>query len=397
MVQVFVAFQQGDRGTITHASVPAQVNLKDTIEQLYQEISSQNFRTLLPHNFPDHILCDRKQRLLFARCDGQGTPEVPLQSSAYVWEVADRTKGGFTSYLLVQLPEGTKAPQYMCNLNVTFYCQKRAHLSIKNTFWDARYDDKQCTNCDTPTRVLDVEFELTFSNCPKHITDPARARHDVEIGVTPQTVTQWPQTNCLSNVDKLQGSADEQSFREAVRVGNNEFLLKWLCGCSGDRNMYHGSEELVRLFFYAVLKGASTDVIRRMANILPNMETLRDDEGNSVMHYWARATNGRVSLAETGKLLISLRADVNAQRCHDKMSPLHHLTAQCARRRNEREWHKVVLLCRFGANIRIESSTGSMPHDQLRTQNQRERFKECCDQNFSSCPVCRSECYWVSG
>jgi len=395
-VRVFVAFQNGKGGAMVHASAPVCAHLQGTIGELSVAICTKHLSTLWPHYCPNDILQDRFHMFFVALYDGEVTTEVPLQSSAYVWEVADVASGGFSLYVVVHVQEGVVSSQCKRILKVIFCCQNRVHLRVKNTFLEARYGDVDCSANSALTPALDIEINFTCFNRSKSIVDSASARNAVEIGATPHLAVDAPQTSHHSDA-QLQSCGDEQSFIQAIRAGNNEFLITHLSGCSGDRNMYQGCKELVGLFFFAILKGACTHVIHHMATMLPNIKTLRDKNGNSAMHVWARATTGGDSLAETGKLLINLRADVNAQRCQDGMTPLHHLAASYARRHNRRDQHKIVLLCRFGAHTGMESTSGMIPLDFLHCQSQRDRFVDCSAQSFSTCPVCWTRCVWING
>jgi len=391
LVEVFAALQYGVSGSIRHASAPARVNLQDSIEQLFQAISAPTFRKCWPYGFPNHAIQDHM--FFYAGC-GRGTSrEVPLQSSAYVWEVADATCGRFVSHVLVHVEDGTVVSKYKGMIKVTFYCQQHAQLSIKNTFLEARYYYGDNFTHNTSSPLLDSELEFTCSSSSHNFVDSARAWQDADVVVPPPAVVHEPRVSCHSDVGRVERGSDGQSFLQAVHHGHDEFRMMQLSGFNSD--FYRGREELVESFFYAILKGASTEVIRNMAKFLPNIDALRDHKGNGVMHSWARATRGGDALAKTGKLLINLGASVNVQRYDDKMSPLHHLAASYARRRNRREQHKVVLLCCFGAHVGAESSSGLTPLDLIQSQHQRDQFVNCCRaQRFSRCPVCSSKCCW---
>jgi len=390
-VKVFAALQCDVSGSIRHASAPARVNLQDSIEQLFQAISSPSFRTYWPNGFPNHTSLDHF--FFSAVCDGETSCEVPLPSSAYVWEVADATCGEFVSHVLVHVQAGSMVSNYKVILRATFYCQQHAQLSIKNTFLVADYYYGDNFKHDTSSPLLDTELDFTCSSCSQNLADSARAWNDADVVFPPPVVAQDPRVSCHSNAGKLESGGDEQSSRQAVQNGHDEFPMTQLSGFNSD--LYRGGQQLIESFFYAILKGASTEVIRNMAKFLPNIDALRDHRGNGVMHSWARATRGGDALAKTGKLLINLGASVNVQRYDDRMTPLHHLAASYARRRSKGEQHKIVLLRCFGADVGAESSSGSVPLDLILSQHQRAQFVHCCNaQRFSRCPVCSSRCHW---
>ena len=95
-----------------------------------------------------------------------------------------------------------------------------------------------------------------------------------------------------------------------------------------------------------------------------------DLKGNSVMHFWARATIGRDHLMTIGAELLSAGADLNAQRT-DGMSPLHHV---CSRQNSRRGWlnfHKAVFLLKHGAKPWLRTRIGQFPGDMLRGEDTR--------------------------
>jgi len=87
----------------------------------------------------------------------------------------------------------------------------------------------------------------------------------------------------------------------------------------------------------------------------------QDERGNQVMHFWARATVGRNHLLEIGRSLLLARADINAQRTNDGMSPLHHVTVAHNNRRGWLDFHKALLLVRNGANLCLVTQIGQLP------------------------------------
>jgi len=137
--------------------------------------------------------------------------------------------------------------------------------------------------------------------------------------------------------------------------------LRKISGCFGNQNLHKCHDKLVKLFFYAILKGAVADFVRSVAIYQPNVAGVCDREGNGAMHCWARATRGGKSLAGTGKLLVVFRAALTAQRYRGGMSPLHHLAAPYAKHRGKRDQHKIVILCRFGVTVGIKSTSSLLP------------------------------------
>merc|ERR1712032_375873 len=86
-----------------------------------------------------------------------------------------------------------------------------------------------------------------------------------------------------------------------------------------------------------------------------------DNKGNQVMHFWSRASVGRHHLLEIGRSLVLARANVNAQRTQDSMTPLHHIVVSHNSRHGWFDFHKALFLTRCGADIRLATSTSHFP------------------------------------
>jgi len=118
----------------------------------------------------------------------------------------------------------------------------------------------------------------------------------------------------------------------------------------------HGSYVLFR----AVIKARDPKLVQLLLSSGANVQAC-DNKGKQVMHFWARATVGRHHLFEIGRCLVLARADINAQRAGDGMSPLHHIVVAHNSRRGWLDFHKALLLVRCGANIRLTTSENQFP------------------------------------
>jgi len=114
------------------------------------------------------------------------------------------------------------------------------------------------------------------------------------------------------------------------------------------------------VLFRAVIKARELDVVHLLLRARADVRA-QDERGNQVMHFWARATVGRNHLLEIGRSLLLARADINAQRTNDGMSPLHHVTVAHNNRRGWLDFHKALLLVRNGANLCSLTQLGQLP------------------------------------
>lgn len=139
---------------------------------------------------------------------------------------------------------------------------------------------------------------------------------------------------------------------------NNISALQHLLNSSVDVNKCtaRGSHVLFR----AVIKARELDIVHMLLHASADVRT-RDEKGSQVMHFWARATVGRHFLLDMGKALIAAGADVNAQRYHDGMSPLHNAVVGHNNRRGWLDFHKALMLVRHGANIHLCTHLGQVP------------------------------------
>mmetsp|Transcript_61516 Transcript_61516/g.133119 ORF Transcript_61516/g.133119 Transcript_61516/m.133119 type:complete len:597 (-) Transcript_61516:228-2018(-) len=128
------------------------------------------------------------------------------------------------------------------------------------------------------------------------------------------------------------------------------------------------------ILFRAVIKAQGPEIVLLLLNARADPRK-RDDKGNTVMHFWARATVGRNHLVTIGKLLIQAGADIDAQRATDGMSPLHHVAVGHNNRRGWLDFHKARFLLRHGANLRITTQLGQTPFDLL-TKDSRTSTKK---------------------
>jgi len=114
------------------------------------------------------------------------------------------------------------------------------------------------------------------------------------------------------------------------------------------------------VLFRAVIKARQLDVVNLLLQARSNLH-VRDEKGSQVMHFWARATVNRNFLLDMGKALLNSRADVNAQRSHDRMTPLHNTVVGHNNRRGWLDFHKALMLVRHGADVHLTTSTGQRP------------------------------------
>lgn len=135
-------------------------------------------------------------------------------------------------------------------------------------------------------------------------------------------------------------------------------------------NVNESTERGSHILFRAVIKAHGPEIVRLL--LLSQADVRSEDEkGNSVMHFWARATVGRNDLVAIGEALVQARGNVDAQRAADKMSPLHHVAIGHNNRRGWLDFHKALFLLRHGANRQIVTERGQMPCHLL-TKDSRE-------------------------
>merc|ERR1712039_86904 len=156
------------------------------------------------------------------------------------------------------------------------------------------------------------------------------------------------------------------------------------------------------ILFRAVIKAHGPDIVNLLLHSQANVWSA-DDKGNSVMHFWARATVGRHSLMAIGESLVQARANVDAQRTTDGMSPLHHVAIGHNNRRGWLDFHKALFLLRHGANPRIATQRGEMPCDLLckdsRTSTQKigHLLTHGIGDVWGSWPRCEhADCIWCN-
>jgi len=114
------------------------------------------------------------------------------------------------------------------------------------------------------------------------------------------------------------------------------------------------------VLFRAVIKAREIDMVHLLLRAGADARC-KDDKGNQVMHFWARATVGRNHLLDMGRSLLMSGADINAQRFNDGMSPLHHVVVGHNNRRGWLDFHKALMLVRHGANIGLRTHVGQLP------------------------------------
>jgi len=156
------------------------------------------------------------------------------------------------------------------------------------------------------------------------------------------------------------GSAPEVLF-DAVTRGDVAVVQEMLeSGIDVNKSTERGSH----VIFRAVIKAHSPDVVVLLLNARADVRS-SDSKGNSVMHFWARATVGRNTLKAIGEALVQAGAAVDAQRSTDGMSPLHHVTIGHNNRRGWLDFHKALFLMRHGADRQILTQRGQAPRDLL--------------------------------
>ncbi|CAK0816748.1 unnamed protein product [Prorocentrum cordatum] len=108
------------------------------------------------------------------------------------------------------------------------------------------------------------------------------------------------------------GSAPEVLF-DAVTRGDVAVVQEMLeSGIDVNKSTERGSH----VIFRAVIKAHSPDVVVLLLNARADVRS-SDSKGNSVMHFWARATVGRNTLKAIGEALVQAGAAVDAQRSTD--------------------------------------------------------------------------------
>jgi hypothetical protein len=199
--------------------------------------------------------------------------------------------------------------------------------------------------------------------------------------------------------NRLQNSqlAPPELLFEAV-TRNDVKAISELLQAGADINSFteHGSH----IIFRAVIKAQDATMVRFLIEGKADVQAM-DPKGNSVMHFWARATVGRNHLLEIGEALVQAGARVDAQRIADGMSPLHHVAIGHNNRRGWLDFHKALFLLRHGASIDILTHRGQRPLDLL-TKDGRTSTKKMVPLlqfgiNSMSYPRCEHPgCLWCS-
>jgi len=139
---------------------------------------------------------------------------------------------------------------------------------------------------------------------------------------------------------------------------NDLEALSGLLAAGADIN--ETTERGSHILFRAVIKAQSLDVVELLLEARADVRA-SDMKGNTVMHFWARATVGRNHLVDIGAALVKAGANIDSQRTTDGMSPLHHVAIGHNNRRGWLDFHKAVFLIRSGANVGILTQRGQTP------------------------------------
>ncbi|CAK0874603.1 unnamed protein product, partial [Prorocentrum cordatum] len=136
----------------------------------------------------------------------------------------------------------------------------------------------------------------------------------------------------------LQAAVRHQAGEIVARQRNISGAVDWGAACTGADhdaedsdvpNDKDASPFCPRVLFQATIKATKPDLLSALLLESGTDVHAVDLKGNSVMHFWARATIGRDHLMTIGAELLGAGADLNAQRT-DGMSPLHHVSARTA-------------------------------------------------------------------
>jgi len=195
----------------------------------------------------------------------------------------------------------------------------------------------------------------------------------------------------------LQQEERPEPLFDAVTRGDLEEIKQLLRSqCDVNESTGRGSH----VIFRAVMKAQGPEVVRLLLDVKADVQR-PDDKGNSVMHVWARATAGRNHLVAIGESLVRRRADVNAQRTADGMSPLHHVVIGHNNRRGWLDFHKALFLLRHGADPGLSTRQVQRPCDLLATDGRASTRKLArlllCNGAGGPWPRCEQpDCAWCN-
>jgi hypothetical protein len=162
-------------------------------------------------------------------------------------------------------------------------------------------------------------------------------------------------------------TATAEDLFSAVTEGNVENIRNVIANM---RDINETTTLGSHILFRATMKADNPEVLRLLLDAGADVHAV-DVRGNSVMHFWARATGSLERLLPVGKMLLEAGADINAQRSMDGATPLHHVAQ--AKRRGQICFQKAKFLLENGANTcaRLDG-TGERPVDLLSTSSQSE-------------------------
>eukprot|EP00927_Polykrikos_kofoidii_P050612 TRINITY_DN44503_c0_g1_i1.p1 TRINITY_DN44503_c0_g1~~TRINITY_DN44503_c0_g1_i1.p1 ORF type:complete len:605 (-),score=125.68 TRINITY_DN44503_c0_g1_i1:42-1757(-) len=201
------------------------------------------------------------------------------------------------------------------------------------------------------------------------------------------------------------GSADtrwlgwpEQLFDAVTRSDIDAIQEMLREGADVNANTERGSHVLFR----AVIKAQGPEIVQLLLEANADVMAM-DEKGNSVLHFWARATVGRNHLVTIGECLARAGADFNAQRKTDGMSPLHHVAIGHNNRRGWLDFHKALFLLRHGANPTIVTQKWQTPFDLLAKDSRpsTKRLAQLLQYGINGIPTSwqrceHSDCVWCN-
>eukprot|EP00927_Polykrikos_kofoidii_P021245 TRINITY_DN20174_c0_g3_i1.p1 TRINITY_DN20174_c0_g3~~TRINITY_DN20174_c0_g3_i1.p1 ORF type:complete len:612 (-),score=83.41 TRINITY_DN20174_c0_g3_i1:106-1941(-) len=183
-------------------------------------------------------------------------------------------------------------------------------------------------------------------------------------------------------------TASAEDLFNAVTEGNLENIRHVIANMRDiNEPTTFGSHILSR----AVMKADNVEILRLLLDAGADVHA-SDVRGNSVMHFWARATGSMERLLPIGNMLLAAGADVNAQRSMDGVTPLHHVIGAQAKRKGQICFQKARFLLDNGADTGARlDGTGERPIDLLSTSSQSESTRrvrcllESADKSFRRC------------